>query len=606
MSLFDKIFSNSYSSQENEYSALSDSELRSFFSSEKWPSDVNERRKILSEVSNRYCTSRGLDGSAKIMLTDSADYYGAYSKGRICLSTRHMDNPYQALDTVIHETNHFCQDKGIGYNDYEKVLLKAELSRTGYGKYEDDEDYYDVQDVEMDSNNAAFDYVTSFHEEFKNDPRYQEYLEDRYNHFNGIQSMIDGDKEYWQKEEADHITNAHENGEIDNVDVIVGRTMVTNDDRFKNSFQENAEKSEQLLDSLEEEHVSENRDENDNVESNENADLEIVELGDNQTVSNDNTDENKNVNGENDNLEILEFDTDHADESQDVQKKRSNEENTNQNQVINETRSEEQRGIMSESNLNMDLNENTNEDQAINPKFHPINNNDEKGENVVEEGNDPQQEINTDQNEAQVTNPKFHPINNNDNDDEDDSEEGNNPQKELVLRRDGYNQVNEDDNEEDHVSESTPQQVYTAETESNDDINQQDYKDDLLSEDEEAKDQEETNEYTDSLLNDDEQSVSNENSDYESLINDDTNEESNDITDEDWETLFRDLNDSEEEAVNDEENSLLNDQESSEEYEQKDDYNQSLMDYDSNDNDYGYQESEDLEMDDSEEMGMSR
>ncbi|MBQ1342150.1 MAG: hypothetical protein IIY33_06665 [Erysipelotrichaceae bacterium] len=605
MSLFDKIFSNSYSSQENEYSSLSDSELRSFFSSEKWPSDVNERRKILSEVSNRYCTSRGLDGSAKIMLTDSADYYGAYSKGRICLSTRYMDNPYQALDTVIHETNHFCQDKGIGYNDYEKVLLKAELSRTGYGKYEDDEDYYDVQDVEMDSNNAAFEYVTSFHEEFKNDPRYQEYLEDRYDHFNGIQSMIDEDKEYWQKEEADHILNAHENGEIDNVDVIVGRTMVTNDDRFKNSFQENAEKSEQLLDSLEEEHVSENRDENDNVESNENADLEIVELGDNQTVSNDNTDENKNVNDENDNLEILEFDTDHADESQDVQKKRSNEENTNQNQVINETRSEEQRGITSESNLNMDLNENTNEDRAINPKFHPINSNDEKGENVIEEGNDPQQEVNTDQNEARVTNPKFHPINN-DNDDEDDSEEGNNPQKVLVLSRDGQNQVNEDEDEEDQVIESTPQQVYTAETESNDDIDQQDYKDELLSEDEETQGQEETNEYSDSLLNDDEQNVSNENSDYESLINDDTDEESNDITDEDWETLFRDLNDSEEEAVNDEKNSLLNDQESSEEYEQNDDYNQSLMDYDSNDNDYGYQESEDLEMDDSEEMGMSR
>ena len=605
MSLFDKIFSNSYSSQENEYSSLSDSELRSFFSSEKWPSDVNERRKILSEVSNRYCTSRGLDGSAKIMLTDSADYYGAYSKGRICLSTRYMDNPYQALDTVIHETNHFCQDKGIGYNDYEKVLLKAELSRTGYGKYEDDEDYYDVQDVEMDSNNAAFEYVTSFHEEFKNDPRYQEYLEDRYDHFNGIQSMIDEDKEYWQKEEADHILNAHENGEIDNVDVIVGRTMVTNDDRFKNSFQENAEKSEQLLDSLEEEHVSENRDENDNVESNENADLEIVELGDNQTVSNDNTDENKNVNDENDNLEILEFNTDHADESQDVQKKRSNEENTNQNQVINETRSEEQRGITSESNLNMDLNENTNEDRAINPKFHPINSNDEKGEDVVEEGNDPQQEVNTDQNEARVTNPKFHPINN-DNDDEDDSEEGNNPQKVLVLSRDGQNQVNEDEDEEDQVIESTPQQVYTAETESNDDIDQQDYKDELLSEDEETQGQEETNEYSDSLLNDDEQNVSNENSDYESLINDDTDEESNDITDEDWETLFRDLNDSEEEAVNDEKNSLLNDQESSEEYEQNDDYNQSLMDYDSNDNDYGYQESEDLEMDDSEEMGMSR
>ena len=605
MSLFDKIFSNSYSSQENEYSSLSDSELRSFFSSEKWPSDVNERRKILSEVSNRYCTSRGLDGSAKIMLTDSADYYGAYSKGRICLSTRYMDNPYQALDTVIHETNHFCQDKGIGYNDYEKVLLKAELSRTGYGKYEDDEDYYDVQDVEMDSNNAAFDYVTSFHEEFKNDPRYQEYLEDRYDHFNGIQSMIDEDKEYWQKEEADHILNAHENGEIDNVDVIVGRTMVTNDDRFKNSFQENAEKSEQLLDSLEEEHVSENRDKNDNVESNENADLEIVELGDNQTVSNDNTDENKNVNDENDNLEILEFDTDHSDESQDVQKKRSNEENTNQNQVINETRSEEQRGITSESNLNMDLNENTNEDRAINPKFHLINSNDEKGENVVEEGNDPQQEVNTDQNEARVTNPKFHPINN-DNDDEDDSEEGNNPQKVLVLSRDGQNQVNEDEDEEDQVIESTPQQVYTAETESNDDIDQQDYKDELLSEDEETQGQEETNEYSDSLLNDDEQNVSNENSDYESLINDDTDEESNDITDEDWETLFRDLNDSEEEAVNDEKNSLLNDQESSEEYEQNDDYNQSLMDYDSNDNDYGYQESEDLEMDDSEEMGMSR
>lgn len=605
MSLFDKIFSNSYSSQENEYSSLSDSELRSFFSSEKWPSDVNERRKILSEVSNRYCTSRGLDGSAKIMLTDSADYYGAYSKGRICLSTRYMDNPYQALDTVIHETNHFCQDKGIGYNDYEKVLLKAELSRTGYGKYEDDEDYYDVQDVEMDSNNAAFEYVTSFHEEFKNDPRYQEYLEDRYDHFNGIQSMIDEDKEYWQKEEADHILNAHENGEIDNVDVIVGRTMVTNDDRFKNSFQENAEKSEQLLDRLEEEHVSENRDENDNVESNENADLEIVELGDNQTVSNDNTDENKNVNDENDNLEILEFDTDHADESQDVQKKRSNEENTNQNQVINETRSEEQRGITSESNLNMDLNENTNEDRAINPKFHPINSNDEKGENVIEEGNDPQQEVNTDQNEARVTNPKFHPINN-DNDDEDDSEEGNNPQKVLVLSRDGQNQVNEDEDEEDQVIESTPQQVYTAETESNDDIDQQDYKDELLSEDEETQGQEETNEYSDSLLNDDEQNVSNENSDYESLINDDTDEESNDITDEDWETLFRDLNDSEEEAVNDEKNSLLNDQESSEEYEQNDDYNQSLMDYDSNDNDYGYQESEDLEMDDSEEMGMSR
>ena len=87
MSVFDKIFSNSHSAQENIYSSMSDSELRSYFSSEKWPSEVNERKMILSEISNRYCSSRGLSQNAKIVMTDDADYYGKYNRGRITLNT---------------------------------------------------------------------------------------------------------------------------------------------------------------------------------------------------------------------------------------------------------------------------------------------------------------------------------------------------------------------------------------------------------------------------------------------------------------------------------------------------------------------------------------
>ena len=551
---FDRIFARSHST-ENEYSSLSDSELMSFFSSEKWPSDVNERGRILSEVSNRYCASRGLDEKAKVKLFSSDEYDGLYRNGKILLDRDSLDNPFHALDVIIHESNHFCQDRGVGYNDYEKMLLKAE-GNSGYGNYKREGDYYFIQDIEIDSNNAAFEYVSSHHEEFKNDPMYREYIEERYKYFEKYSKEIELNKQYWRDKEKEHVDRALRNRDIDNVDEIVSKTIIDGEDRFKNTFLENADKCEDLRNELKEEQKISD------------------ELNDVHTTINDSA-----------NIEVVNLDPADKHEAED-----------DHSVGINLHEQEKADNVM-ETTENKDLNAENNIRPSM-QKFHDYKSEDKEGqtkdniedqslgydvnlsqkEDSIKENN---KDLNAETNVNQVPNSKFHPIQTKEetNDDDDDTNDGTAPEKKLVLRQ-------HDNQENKEVEEQSKNEDKTT----------------LLEEKTTTQQENEKEEDIEVLLFDnDPDEIKEQYSDIEIL----TNEVETEAKKENDDIEILSLNDeNEEETVNTNEdvNTLLSEEDNNIPYENtQPDYNEINDLSDDNVN----ETVNDLEYDDSEEMGMS-
>lgn len=211
---------NPFQPRVNPYSHFSDNELIACFHENTFPESDKLRQDLLQEMCNRYCDARGVDNYPQVSIRYDMDdnNLGGYTYDAIELNGNYLDNPFETLDTIIHETNHHCQKEEKGYTPDEISVIRAEMTEAGYSQDNDSKAYYEAQGLELDSNNKAFEFVSSYHDEFKNEPRYQEYLNGREAYFNRQADKFINDRDNWNKQEKDHVTAAYQAGEISGYD----------------------------------------------------------------------------------------------------------------------------------------------------------------------------------------------------------------------------------------------------------------------------------------------------------------------------------------------------------------------------------------------------
>ena len=201
-----------------DYSTYSkDDLLNCLFNENDWENMKNpQREKLLQAVSADYAKEHGVSvPTVTLDPTMQKDELGGYCGGKITLNPTGLSNPYEALDTVIHETNHHVQAQNVashsGNTEDNLALFACEQTRNGYGNGKgdlDDKRYYALQALETDSNNAGFAYLAENYDRFKSDPKYWEYLKGREQHFGDMKTLYESDPEKWKQMEIDHINNS--------------------------------------------------------------------------------------------------------------------------------------------------------------------------------------------------------------------------------------------------------------------------------------------------------------------------------------------------------------------------------------------------------------
>ena len=202
------------------YWTYSNDELLNCFSN-GWADLKNPQREaLLQEVSARYASAHGVSiPPVTLDETMPRNILGGYGSGKIDLNPAGLNNPYEALDTVIHETNHHIQAQNAashtGSTEDRLALFTCEGAAGGYGKgegSEDEETYYNLQALEADSNNAGFACLAENFDRFQSDPKYLEYLQGREEHFKTMKDDYEKNPAKWQGMEKAYIMNSGKGG----------------------------------------------------------------------------------------------------------------------------------------------------------------------------------------------------------------------------------------------------------------------------------------------------------------------------------------------------------------------------------------------------------
>lgn len=204
-------------SSQNRFFASSEEELLEQYKSKNWNAlDEQDRLHLMHETVAVYCQKTGIKNVPDIMKEHSSDLYGSYSAhfNTIYVNLEHCKNPYEALDTIIHETNHAYQEQCIredsGYGQEERALLKAENGKA----YQDSGLAYERQSLETDSNNAGIKVLLSEQARYEKDPLFAEYISGRAEYFEKITADYTKNTEASRNSERSQVKKAYEGYEI--------------------------------------------------------------------------------------------------------------------------------------------------------------------------------------------------------------------------------------------------------------------------------------------------------------------------------------------------------------------------------------------------------
>ena len=193
------------------YSTYSDRQLAECFLPQNWSAEgFGDRQKeaLLQEVNNRFATAHHLPAVPVQVRSDMRpNDMGAYDpvSRSIELNPKYLDNPFEALDSVTHESQHYVDDmnvrNGTGDTPENLAVYACENSSGGYGQPPEGDketnpawqatcNYYNAQALEAHANNAGFAAVASHHDLYKNCPEYSKYLEDRAKYFDNVKGSF--------------------------------------------------------------------------------------------------------------------------------------------------------------------------------------------------------------------------------------------------------------------------------------------------------------------------------------------------------------------------------------------------------------------------------
>lgn len=179
-----------FSQTHNQYENASKEELIGVLTGEEW-SDMGETQKLqlFQAIGNRYAKEHGISEPPTIQIEEDKNKYGGYRNwsNTITINPDRCKNPFEALDTVIHEENHAYQEQCIvnnngKYTDAERALLKSQNGQA----YKSEGIGYHRQSLEIDSNNVAVKNLISKKEQFKANSEYKEYMSERAKYYEKI------------------------------------------------------------------------------------------------------------------------------------------------------------------------------------------------------------------------------------------------------------------------------------------------------------------------------------------------------------------------------------------------------------------------------------
>lgn len=192
---------------------------KEIFLSENWHR-LSDKEKLdtLQEFSDSHAKSIGISNPPTVVSlhTDNKSDYGAYvgTTNRIKVNLLNCENPYEAMDTIVHENNHAYQTQCIEnnngkYSDEERTLMAAQMKH-----YYNSGDEYFVQAIELDSCNAGADYVLKHNDVYKKDPNYFSYLSDRKAEFESVGELLKEKTKFCNDSEMKQLDQAFFFGEI--------------------------------------------------------------------------------------------------------------------------------------------------------------------------------------------------------------------------------------------------------------------------------------------------------------------------------------------------------------------------------------------------------
>ncbi len=213
------------SDQENgpdESSARSYSEVGiEAFRSDNWDK-MSDQEKIesLQAFSDDYAAEIGLSNPPAVVTETDTRLYGGYvsNTNQLKVNLTACSNPYEAIDTVVHEDNHAYQAAAIDsaltsrsrYSSGDTAVLKAENGVA----YASSGTAYDTQSIELDSNVVAVKYVSEHCSAMRDDPSYYDYMSGRNAHFQKVNAIISQDSKLVDAQEAAQISKAYSAGEL--------------------------------------------------------------------------------------------------------------------------------------------------------------------------------------------------------------------------------------------------------------------------------------------------------------------------------------------------------------------------------------------------------
>ena len=234
-----------------DYSKLSNDELLDQFKTENWNKIDTSQQKInlLQEVENRHATANGRM-PAQVREINDPSLLGSYQPYTHTISIRLDNNPYENLDSVIHEGQHANQQYShYNISSHDKNMIRIESmsspdeKQSFYSYYQDanGNDLYNIYSSELNSNNRALAFVTSQNNRYQSDDNYKEYIKGRNEHYNQIAYEL--------------------NNHLDDKKAAIKETVQTNYDRglvsWKyNESMQNYVDSHEHVDSYEEEAIS--------------------------------------------------------------------------------------------------------------------------------------------------------------------------------------------------------------------------------------------------------------------------------------------------------------------------------------------------------------
>ena len=184
--------------QIEDYSQYSERRLFAQFKSENWNAKTDaDKIAVLQEVENREAATHNRPAAKVTQAYGSS--YGGYSNGAHRIEIRLTDNQFEDLDTLFHESEHANQEKAsmdsVSFSENDKKLMQLESMTSSdgisshYNKY--GSSLYKVMTSELDANNVAIEKVSSLKDEYVTEEKYQRYLFDRQEYYDGLSDAID-------------------------------------------------------------------------------------------------------------------------------------------------------------------------------------------------------------------------------------------------------------------------------------------------------------------------------------------------------------------------------------------------------------------------------